>query len=245
MPQGPMRFFIRRKALLIRRKALLIRRKALLIRRKAFLLFPLLTIYFWDNNNMGNCILFIDGENFLYKIKDVLKQENLPQSKTSLAEIDLGKLFKEPLKGFDIKRKIFYVARLHIHPETDKKSGDLIKLQRKLRNSLVNQGYEFIIAGNVRAQKVDSKIVFREKGVDVKIAVDLVSLACDKKLTTAILCSSDSDLQPAVKEIRERGVEVIYLGFEASPNKGLTYTTDRTILLRNSEVSTIYNSQKE
>src|SRR3989338_6497033 len=95
-----MRFFIRRKALLIRRKALLIRRKALLIRRKAFLLFPLLTIYFWDNNNMGNCILFIDGENFLYKIKDVLKQENLPQSKTSLAEIDLGKLFKEPLNNF-------------------------------------------------------------------------------------------------------------------------------------------------
>ena len=106
------------------------------------------------------------------------------------------------------------------------------------------QGYEFVIAGNVRAQKIDSKIVFREKGVDVKIAVDLVSLACDKKLTTAILCSSDSDLQPAIKELKERNVEVIYLGFETSPNKGLTYTTDRTILLRNSEVVTTCISKK-
>lgn len=194
---------------------------------------------------MTKCVLLIDGENFLYKIKEVLKQENLFPNKTSLATIDLGKLFNEPLKGLAINRKIFYAARLHIHPETEKKSGDLIKLQRKLRNNLVNQGYEFVIAGNVRAQKVDSRIVFREKGVDVKIAVDLVSLACDKKLTTAILCSSDSDLQPAVKEIKERGVEVIYLGFEASPNKGLTYTTDRTILLRNSEVTAVYNSQKE
>ena len=130
MPQGPMRFFIS----------------------------PLLALIFWDNNTMSSYVLFIDGENFLHKFGDVLKQEGIPKNKTDLALINLNKLFKDPLKGFDIKRKIFYVARLHIHPETDKKSGDLIKLQRKLRNSLVNQGYEFIIAGNVRAQKVDSKI---------------------------------------------------------------------------------------
>lgn len=53
---------------------------------------------------------------------------------------------------------------------------------------------------------------------------------------TIILCSSDSDLQPAIAEVKKRGVEVIYLGFENKPNKGLTYTTSRTILLRNSEV---------
>jgi len=193
---------------------------------------------------MPNCVLFIDGENFLNKIKDVLRTEKVAKNKTTLALINLEKLFTEALKGFKIHRKIFYAAKLRVHTETKEKSEELIKLQRKLRNSLVNQGYEFIIAGNVRAQKVESRIVFREKGVDVKIAVDLVSLACDKKLTTAILCSSDSDLQPAVKEIKERGVEVIYLGFEASPNKGLTYTTDRTILLRNSEVVAVYNSLK-
>src|SRR4030042_6311169 len=99
---------------------------------------------------MPNCILFIDGENFLYKIKEVLKQKNLSQNKTSLATIDLGKLFKESLKGLDINRKIFYVARLSVYPDTRKKSEELIKLQRKLRNNLVKQGYEFIIAGNVR-----------------------------------------------------------------------------------------------
>jgi uncharacterized protein (TIGR00288 family) len=212
--------------------------------QEKFYIFPLLALIFWDNGDMSSCILFIDGENFLHKVKDVLKQEKLLQNKTDLTTIDLEKLFKESLKGLDINRKIFYAARLHIHPETEKKSEDLIKLQRKLRNRFVDQGYEFVIAGNVRAQKLDNKIVFREKGVDVKIAVDLVSLACDNKLSTAVLCSSDSDLQPAVKEIKERGVKVIYLGFETSPNKGLTYTADRTILLRNSEVATAYNSQK-
>lgn len=185
---------------------------------------------------MSKCILFIDGENFLHKVEDVLKEEGIEKDKIDLALIDLNKLFKEPLKGFKVSRKIFYVSRLHFHPETKKKSLELIKLQRKLRNHLVGQGYEFVIAGNARAQKVGDKIIFREKGVDVKIGVDLVAFACDKKMETAILCSSDSDLQPAVAELKIRKVEIVYVGFETNPNKGLSYTTNRTILLRNPEV---------
>lgn len=189
---------------------------------------------------MSKTILFIDGENFIYKVEQALMDEGIDKHKIDITSIDLNTLFKESLKGFTISRKIFYNARLHVHEDTQKKSEELIKQQRKLRNTLINQEYEFIIAGNVRAQKVDGKVVFREKGVDVKIAVDLVSLACDKNLDTAILCSSDSDLQPAIAELRKRKVEVIYLGFETNPNKGLAYTTNKTILLRNSEITTAY-----
>lgn len=192
---------------------------------------------------MSKTILFIDGENFIYKIEQVLREQGIDKHKIDLASINLSELFKESLKGFNIARKIFYNARLHFHKETPRKSEELIKLQRKLRNTLIEQGYEFIIAGNVRAQKIDGKVVFREKGVDVKIAVDLVSLACDKKLDTAILCSSDSDLQPAIAELRKRKVEIVYLGFKASPNKGLIYTTNKTILLKNSEILNSYKSK--
>lgn len=184
---------------------------------------------------MSKTILFIDGENFLHKIEDVLKKESGSKF-TETVNLDFNKLFLNPLKGLDISRKIFYAAKLHFNPETPKKSQELIRTQRKLINNLKNQKFEFVMAGNVRGQKIGTSMVFREKGVDVKIAVDLVSLACDGKLKTAILCSSDSDLQPAIAEVRRRGVEIIYLGFEISPNKGLTFTTNRTILLRNSEI---------
>ncbi len=194
---------------------------------------------------MPKSILFIDGENFLHKVEEVLKQESINKNKSNLALINLNKLFEEALQGFDISRKIFYAARLHLHPDTKKKSEELIRLQRKLRNNLVNQGYEFIIAGNVRAQKVGNNVVFREKGVDVKIGVDMTSLACDKKVEAAILCSSDSDLQQAITELKERGVEIIYLGFENNPNKGLTFTTNRTILLRNQEVIEACQNRKD
>lgn len=185
---------------------------------------------------MPKITLFIDGENFINKIEDVLEESKIVKNTLDLASIDFNKLFEKPLEKFNISRKIFYAARLSIHPETVKKSKALIKLQRKLRNSLINQGYKFVMSGHVRGQKVGDKVVFREKGVDVKIAVDLISLACDKELDTAILCSSDSDLQPVIKELRKRNVDVVYLGFELNPNKGLIYTTNRTILFRNSEI---------
>lgn len=193
---------------------------------------------------MSKATLFIDGENFLHKIEEVLKKESVKFDKDEIIDINLKKLFEFPLKGVRVTSKLFYVARLHLHPDTKKKSEELIKLQRKLRNNLINLGYKFIIAGNVRAQKVGVRTIFREKGVDVKIAVDLVSMACDKKLDMAILCSSDSDLQPAIAELKNRSIEVVYLGFEIAPNKGLTYTADRTILLRNSEILEVFNSQR-
>ena len=117
---------------------------------------------------MSNCILFIDGENLFHKIEEVLKEENIDKSTVDLASIDLNKLFGEALKSFTISRKIFYTASLHLHPDTLRKSESLIKIQRKLRNNLIREGYEFIIAGNVRAQMVDKKVIFREKGVDVR-----------------------------------------------------------------------------
>src|SRR3990167_8310536 len=185
---------------------------------------------------MNEIVLFIDGENFIYKLEDVLREKRIDKGTIDLTLINFNTLFNIPLKDFKPGRKIFYAAKLRIYQETKKKSEQLIKFQRKLRNALVTQGFEFIIAGNVRAQKIDGKLVFKEKGVDVKIAVDMVSLACDGKLDTAILCSSDSDLQPAIEEVRKRKVKVVYLGFETNPNKGLMYTTNKTILLRNLEI---------
>jgi len=46
------------------------------------------------------------------------------------------------------------VAKLHFHSETKEKSINLISFQRYLKTNLEKQGFEFLIAGNVRAQKI-------------------------------------------------------------------------------------------
>lgn len=192
---------------------------------------------------MKKAIILIDGENFQYKIEQIIKAEKLKPEVYDVGTIDLkeliGNVFKDE-KDLEISEIRYYSAKLHKYKETLEKSNELIDRQRILKNTLNKQGIVSVLAGHVRAQFVKTgkaaKAVFKEKGVDVRIAVDMVSLAADKLVDTIILCSSDSDLQPAVKEAKDRKINVIYLGFSIDPNKGLTFTTNKTILFRNPEI---------
>lgn len=184
-------------------------------------------------------VLFIDGQNFKGQIKRVFEEAG--KTKPVWHTYDFRGLLDQVLQGTPIDRKVFYAAKIQIHPGTKKKSEQLVQEQRTLKTHLESQGFEFVVSGRVRghleAGQFGKKfLVFKEKGVDVKIAVDLVTMSCDHKLDLAVLGSSDSDLQPAVKELARRKVQTIYLGFEIEPNKGLGYTTNRTILIRNAEV---------
>ena len=184
-------------------------------------------------------ILLIDGENFKGKIRSVFKDAK--KERPVWHEYNFKGLLDTVLKDIPISRRVFYFARIKEHDDSKEKSKQLIEEQRLLKTHLEKQGFEVILSGRVRGQWEDGErgkkiLVFKEKGVDVKIAVDMVSLSCDKKVKELILGSSDSDLQPAIKEVRDRRVSCVYLGFEAQPNKGLSYTTNRTILIRNSEL---------
>lgn len=65
-----------------------------------------------------------------------------------------------------------------------------------------------------------SKIVYerkREKGIDVMLATDLIAGAVEDKYDRAIVISSDADLIPAIKWIREkRKKHIEYIGFSIS-----------------------------
>lgn len=183
-------------------------------------------------------VLFIDGENFLKKVREVFRAHG--QSGPSWDGYDFDGLITTALQGVVVDERRFYAAKLHEHPSTLEQSRILIEKQRNLKRKLEGFGFQFIISGHVRAheESIDGKrmVFFREKGVDVRIAVDMATMACDRRMGLAIIASSDSDLQPAIGEIRRRDVQCLYLGFERSPNKGMTYTTNRTILIRDAEV---------
>src|SRR3989344_2086975 len=184
-------------------------------------------------------ILLIDGENFKGKVKEVFVSSG--KTRPVWHEYDFRGLFDKVLAGVQIDRQAFYFARIKEHDDSKKKSKKLIEEQRLLKTHLERQGFHVILAGRVRGQfEVGTRgkkvLVLKEKGVDVRIAVDMVANTCDKKVKEIILGSSDSDLQPAIREVKERGVSCVYIGFESGPNKGISYTTSRTILIRNSEV---------
>jgi uncharacterized LabA/DUF88 family protein len=184
-------------------------------------------------------VLLVDGENFKRKIDAVFRIHG--QERPQWHRYEFRTLLNSALEGVVVDRIIFYFARIKEHPHTREKSRQLIQDQRLLKTHLERQGFAVTLSGSVRGQTESdahgvSALVFKEKGTDVKIAVDMIRLACDKEARTIILGSSDSDLQPAITEVKKRSVTCVYLGFEAQPNKGLSYTTDRTILIRDNEV---------
>lgn len=62
---------------------------------------------------------------------------------------------------------------------------------------------------------------FREKGIDVKIATDLIAAALDDKYDVAVIVSSDTDLVPMIDWIRFRfKKKVEYVGFSIPDKLG-------------------------
>jgi uncharacterized LabA/DUF88 family protein len=182
-------------------------------------------------------ILYIDGENFKHYIKKVARKHG---KAIVIEKFDFSGVLASALGSVTPTTKRYYCAKLRQHKDSLEKSQVLIESQRALKAKLENQNFTFIISGNVRGQKVrvdgKTQTIFKEKGVDVRIAVDMVAESCEAKVDVIVLCSSDSDLQPAIKGVKNKKVEIIYLGLESQPNKGLIYTCDRTILIRDDEI---------
>lgn len=67
---------------------------------------------------------------------------------------------------------------------------------------------------------------FREKGIDVKLATDLIVGAVDNQYDTAIVVSSDTDLIPAFDWIRGRySKKIEYVGFSIIDDSGKNQNT--------------------
>ena len=74
-------------------------------------------------------ILFIDGRNFLDKISFIRRD-------IDFSVYNFIGLIDKVLSGIKIDRKIFYFGKLSEHPETIKKSKELIEKQRLLKTNL-------------------------------------------------------------------------------------------------------------
>jgi uncharacterized LabA/DUF88 family protein len=100
------------------------------------------------------------------------------------------------------------------------KSEDMVINQQKFLAKLENDGF-LIERGKI---VYDHEI--REKGVDVKIAIDVVIDGIEDKYDTAVIVSSDTDLIPAIKYVQSKGKNVEYIGFSNNTSVGLIKDCD-------------------
>ncbi len=174
------------------------------------------------SNNKIKVAVYIDGNNLYHKLKD-LKIENT-------TEFDYRGFSDFLARGREIISYRYYVGAVKAK-EGNKKAEKMRSEQQKLFNNLKTQG--FCIK---RGYLMENNGKFHEKGVDVKIAIDMLIGAYEKRYDVAIIISSDTDLIPAIKHIKYLKKEIEYIGFSHSPSFGLQKNVTLSRLLIRDDV---------
>jgi uncharacterized LabA/DUF88 family protein len=175
---------------------------------------------------MERVFVIIDGSNLYYK----LKYFEIP----NLIHYNYRGLIDSLIGNRNLIKSVYYIGSIKL----DKKNLKSIKLynsQLKLFNHLFQQKIE-IEKGFLMKNKDG---IYHEKGVDVKMAVDLLIGAYENLYDTAILISSDTDLIPAIKKVREKRKNVEYIGFINQPSHGIKKNADKMILLTKPQLISI------
>lgn len=168
--------------------------------------------------------IYIDGGN-TYKRLKVL---GVPKKET---RFDYSAFVKILVGNRALISKRYYVGIVR-NVDGSEKAEKMVKSQQKFLSGLKNEGFG-IKPGKIMYD--DGNI--REKGVDVKLAVDLVIGATDNLYDTAIVISSDTDLIPAIKYIRNaKNKNVEYVGFGETPSFGMIKESSVSRLFSNTDL---------
>ncbi len=169
-------------------------------------------------NKNERVLIYIDGGNFYKKTKD--KKAGLNKKDT----IDHSVFVEHIARDRTVVEKRYYIGIVRNVDDTEK-SKKMVRGQQKFLSALEKE--DFLI----KRGRIVYDHSIREKGVDVKIAIDIVIDAIKGAYDTAIVVSSDTDLVPALEYVRSIGKKVEYVGFSHAPSWGMMKNADTRVLL--------------
>ena len=161
-------------------------------------------------------VIFIDGSNLFHAIKSMS------------IKIDYSKLVDFLKEDRRLVRTYFYGA---MPQERDLKKNtpewESFLRQKRFLEELSLQGIKVKVANLKRLPSGD----FIEKGVDIMLATDMLSLAYKNAYDSAILVSGDSDFSYTVEEVQSLGKRVENASFKRTSSYLLRKVCDRFTLL--------------
>ncbi len=177
-----------------------------------------------NSNETKRAAVYIDGSNLFYKLRD-LEIKNLTY-------FSYGKFAYWLARENRIATKRYYIGAVRTK-EGDEKSKRMQENQVRLFNHLQSESEGFNVQ---RGYLMKNDGAYHEKGVDVRMAVDLLAGAYENIYDVAILISSDTDLIPAIQKVKQLGKKIEYVGFSHKPSYGLIKNASETRLLAKEDV---------
>jgi hypothetical protein len=163
------------------------------------------------------CVILIDGSNFFFKLKDL----NLH----NLLSFDFSAFSAFLCRERSLMSSTYYIGK--VRTDGTAKTKKLQASQQKLFAHLMKHKYKYSLGYLMKSDGV-----FREKGVDVNIAVDMLVATYENLADRIILVSSDTDLLPAIRKAKQKGKKIEYVGFSHMPSVAMVANCSESTLLK-------------
>ena len=187
-------------------------------------------------------IVFIDGENYRQNLAKILAENKNIIDKDAVFKYNTSSLLKDVLSQEDLDIR-YYSSEIktpkgYIPTKNIQKHLAMIKEKmRKWVAYLKTQDITYIKAGNLKVKegkecyncKAKSEIL-QEKGVDVRLALDIFETSLSDTNEIAVF-SSDTDLCPALHKAKAHGTKIKYICFATRVNRAISAVCDETITI--------------
>jgi uncharacterized LabA/DUF88 family protein len=198
--------------------------------------------------------VFIDGENFRHRLASVLMQEGLLADYDQPFNFDVPVLISTALA--ETPEKITYYTSRVKQPHFDVPEEMIQRIEgirersRRWISALNNQGITVVKAGYLKVRESTKCIhcgkktlILQEKGVDVRLATDIVLAAAVEKAQHIVVMSSDADMIPALESARASGSTVTYLCFAEELNGAIASVSSQTLTYSRKNITDIYKDK--
>ena len=188
-------------------------------------------------------LVLIDGENFRQNLAAILADEGIIDDKDVFFKYDIAGLLKDVLdqKNLDIHYYASEIKTPKGYMPNKNTMKRLTKIKEKMRKwvpMLKQQNIDYIKAGNLKVKEGKTcrkcrlkNEILQEKGVDVRIALDILESSIDKRCKELAIVSSDTDLCPAYHKSKKYNTKLIYICFASKVNRAVSAVCNETITI--------------
>ncbi len=194
-------------------------------------------------------ILFVDGNNWYHGLKEAGVKDQMGLDWVRIAKKLVGprqwigtryyvgrveqqgnarlyanqRLFHETFARANSSHTMHY-GRLESQPVESEAARELLEYLGQLKVRLDQTVYQDLVELGKRHRRTQVRV---EKAVDVMVAVDMVTMACNNAYDTAYLLSADGDYTHAAEFVKQRGLKVFAVS--ASPGAQLARVVNNFI----------------